>query len=410
MSKIKAILLYTLVSLFLIFEMGVQVSPSIMTPDLMKDLNIGTFGLGIMSGVYFYTYTFFQTPSGMFLDRCNPRKIITLAVLICSIGTALFSIATNIYIGSIARLLIGAGSAFAFVSVLITAADLFGTKHFALFAGITQMLAALGAMTGQIPLSKLVALFGWRHTLLLLAIIGFVIAILIWIFLDYKRHHLMHEDTLSHSVWKNLHDIISHKQTWIIAVYACLSWAPLSGFASLWAVPYFINIYHLTPISAATLVAFMWIGVAVGSPMLGWWSTQLGERRLPLWLSECVGFFAFFIILFHTHTPLWITGILIFLAGGAAAGQVLTFSVVRENNPPKQRATALAFNNMAVVISGAIFQPLIGKLLEHYESNPFNSPMLSYKHSLIVILACYFISTLIAFFFIKETLCEKIEI
>ena len=411
MTKTKAILLYTLVSLFLIFEMAVQVSPSIMTTALMQDLNISTFGLGVMSGIYFYTYTIFQTPSGMLLDRYSPRKIITLAILTCAIGSALFGVATNIYIGSIARLLLGAGSAFAFafVSVLITAADLFENKQFALFAGISQALAALGAMSGQIPLSHLVNLLGWRHTMLLLAIIGFALALLIWIFLDYKKHYLMHEDTAPHSAWKSLHGILSNKQTWAIAIYACLSWAPLSGFASLWAVPYFISVYQLTPPAAATLVAFMWLGVAAGSPILGWWSTYLGQRRLPLWLSECIGFFAFFIILFYIP-PIWITGVLMFLAGGATAGQVLTFSVVRELNHPKQRATALAVNNMAVVISGAIFQPLIGKLLQIHHTHFAGSTLLTYKHSLMVILASYFIATLIAFFFIRETGCEEVEL
>ena len=407
MSKTKAIFLYMLVSLFLIFEMAVQVSPSIMTNSLMQDLNIGTFGLGIMSGFYFYTYTIFQAPSGMLLDRCAPRKIITLAILTCAIGSALFGVATNIYIGSIARLLLGAGSAFAFVSVLITAADLFENKHFAFFAGLTQALAALGAMSGQVPLSHLVDSLGWRHTLFLLAIIGFMLALLVWIFLDYERHNLMHKDTSPHNAWKSLQDILSNKQTWVIAIYACLSWAPLSGFASLWAVPYFINVYQLTPPTAATLVAFMWLGVVAGSPLLGWWSTYLGQRRLPLWVSECIGFFAFFIILFYIHTPIWITGVLIFVAGGATAGQVLTFSVVRELNHPKQRATALAVNNMAVVISGAIFQPLIGKLLQIHHAYFGGSTLSAYKYSLMVILASYFIATLVAFFLFERREVRK---
>ena len=64
----KAIMLYVLVVLFLVFEMGVQVSPSIMTNQLMHDLHIGTFGLGLMSGLYFYTYAAMQIPSGLLYD------------------------------------------------------------------------------------------------------------------------------------------------------------------------------------------------------------------------------------------------------------------------------------------------------------------------------------------------------
>src|SRR6478752_2079582 len=136
-SNGKAIFLYSLVSFFLFFEMAIQVSPSVMAPELMNDLNIGTFGLGIMSGIYFYTYTAMQIPSGMLFDQHNPRTIITLSILTCVIGTLLFALSQNIYMGCLARLLMGSGSAFAFVSVLVVTADLFKSRYFATITGIT---------------------------------------------------------------------------------------------------------------------------------------------------------------------------------------------------------------------------------------------------------------------------------
>ena len=45
-SITKAILIYVLVSLFLAFEMAVQVSPSVMAQDLMHDLNLGVIEIG----------------------------------------------------------------------------------------------------------------------------------------------------------------------------------------------------------------------------------------------------------------------------------------------------------------------------------------------------------------------------
>lgn len=58
----QAILVCLLVSGFLVFEMMSQVSPSIMATKLMDGFRIGTFGLGIMSGICFYTYTAMQLP------------------------------------------------------------------------------------------------------------------------------------------------------------------------------------------------------------------------------------------------------------------------------------------------------------------------------------------------------------
>ncbi len=115
----KALTIYIAVSLFLFFEMAVQVSPSVMAQDLMHDLNISALSLGIMSSVYFYTYTAMQIPSGLLFDRYNPGKIIFLAIMVCAIGSLLFGYANSFYLACAARLLMSVGSAFAFVSVLV---------------------------------------------------------------------------------------------------------------------------------------------------------------------------------------------------------------------------------------------------------------------------------------------------
>jgi len=191
-SRSKAFMLYLLVSLFLFFEMGVQVSPSVMANQLMSAFQIGTFGLGLMSGFYFYTYTVMQIPSGILLDKYNPRLIITIAILTCVLGMLLFAMADTIYIAILARLLMGLGSAFAFVSVLVVTADLFPASYFATLTGVTQSLAALGAMCGQLPISLMVEHLGWRQTLLFLSAIGLGLALIVWFVLKYQRNaHLV---------------------------------------------------------------------------------------------------------------------------------------------------------------------------------------------------------------------------
>jgi hypothetical protein len=62
------------------------------------------------------------------------------------------------------------------------------------------------------------------------------------------------------------------------------------------------------------------------------------------------------------------------------------------------RATAIGFNNMAMVISGAIVQPLMGKLLQFHVS--FIS---SFKLSMLIILFSYITAILVSFLKINET-------
>lgn len=403
LSNFKPILLYGIVSFFLFFEMAVQVSPSVMATQLMRDLNIGAFSLGFMSSVYFYSYTAMQIPSGILFDKYSPRSIITLAILVCTLGTLLFSFADSIILGSLARFLMGTGSAFAFVAVLVVTADLFKAKHFAMMTGITQMLAAFGAMAGQMPISLLMNRVGWRHTLWILVVIGLVLTVIVWKLLKYDKQHPEKQIHPQMDIKTSFKKIIASKQTWYIALYACLLWAPMSSFASLWGVPFLVSADQLGQTTAAFVCSFMWLGLALASPLLGMLSTAMNNRVFPLYLSALIGAISFGIVL-EFHLPIIVLGVLLFLAGAACSGQALSFTLVKENNSNSVKATAIAFNNMAVVISGAIFQPIIGKLIDSGTPGlaEINDPA-HFKQGLFLVLGAYAIAFLVAVGLIKET-------
>ncbi len=399
-SNTRAIVIYLIASLFLCFEMGIQVSPSVMSGELMRDLSLGSFGLGLMSGFYFYSYTAMQIPSGLLFDRFEPRLIITLSIVICAIGTIIFGFSNNIYFGCVARLLIGSGSAFAFVSVLVITADLFEAKYFAFITGITQMIAALGAMAGQLPVRLMVNSIGWRESMMVMAVACLILAVLSWFLVRYSRVvQTSHKSQVKVSISKSVKNIIINPQTWFIAFYACLLWAPMSGFASLWGVPYLIQTENLSPNYAAFLCSFMWLGLAVGSPVLGMISTKMNNRLIPLTGSAILGTLAFFLIWEFNLSPT-VIGFLLFLAGAACAGQALSFTSVKENNEISNQGAAIAFNNMAVVISGAVFQPVIGKLLDVF---PNVSNDTNYHVVGVIILSSFALASFVAMLFIRDT-------
>ncbi len=387
--------------------MAVQVSPSVMALNLMQDLKIGAFALGIMSSVYFYTYTIMQIPSGLLFDRYKPKLIIVSSILVCSLGTMLFGMANNFYLACFARLLMGLGSAFAFVSVLVVASDLFATKYFALIAGITQMLAALGAMFGQLPIHFLVLSLGWHLTMILLAAFGVILSVFIAYTLNYKQADVQRavaKQAFFKNIKTDLLTIIHNKQNWITALYACLLWAPMSGFASLWGVPYLIHHYQLSASNAALASSIMWLGLAVGSPLLGIFSSVLNNRIIPLWLSALLGVVSFALVM-QLHLSFILLTIALFIAGAACAGQALSFAVVKHNNSSTVKSTAIAFNNMAVVISGALFQPLIGKIIEHYQPR---GSSLAYQYGCYLILLAYIVGFAVSFLFVKEQSAETV--
>jgi len=396
---LRKVLLYLLVSMFLVFEMGVQVSPSVMASDLQAAFGVSALGLGLMSSVYFYTYTLMQIPAGLFFDNYKLNKVTFYSLSTCAAGTLLFAEAHSIWMAGLARMLMGFGSAFAFISVLVLARDLFSENKFSLLTGLTQMLAALGAMGGSYPLAALIYAVGWRDAMLSLAVFGFVLAFLILRFVDYPKPVNGPCDAPNISaVLQRISGLLKSSFTWGVAVYACMLWAPMSAFASLWGVGFLQQVYQLSHAQAAMMVMWMWVGIAVGSPLVGLWSEYLATRKYMLLACALLGFAAFSCALTGAAHSQALLCMLIFFAGFACAGQALSFAAIRDRQANNGNlGAAIGVNNMAVVISGAIFQPLVGYLLDL--SQPHH-----YRMALSVVALAYLIGVVVSWYWIPETL------
>ena len=416
----KASIVYFLAALFLCFEMALQISPAVMTPELKSSLNLTNFSLGVISGVYFISYTLMQIPSGMMYDRNNICKILTTAIFLCALGSISFSMAQGPYTAAISRLFMGIGSAFAFISVLTVSARYFPKKYFALLTGIAQLLAALGGVAGGLPIAWLIHAFGWRHVMLIFAGIGFILMLLVlWVFNDLPKinNKPNNKTTPKQNIFCSLLHIIKSRQHWYAFFYAFFNWAPVIAFASLWGVPFLKEAYHLSSEQAAGLCSLIWVGIGLTSPIIGGLSDYIKRRNILLGLTALIGCISVYFVIYQPHHSIFVLGVLLFLTGVGSAGQILSFAVVQDNTPNKRISTAIGINNMGVVASGIIFQPLIGKLMmvfnqHHNISNNIShhiNQTLVFQKALIIVPASFLMCVLITVFLIKETRCEHQE-
>lgn len=405
-----AYLIFFLAASFYLYEYILQVGPSVMAEPMMKTFGVTGEGFGFISAFYFYAYAPTQLPAGVLFDRYGPRKLMTFAIALCAIGSAFFASTDSMFTACIGRFMIGIGSAFSFIGVLVLLSRWFPPHYFAILAGITQLMSSVGAMFGQMPLAALINQVGWRNASFILAVLGLFLACCFWAFIrDYP--HQQNQSIPNHYLreeYKRLLAVCKYKHTWAIGAYAFAIWTPIAVFAALWGVPYLQEKYQISLVAASGLCSMIWIGIGIGSPALGWLSDRIENRRFALALSAVMGLTATLVLLYWPNLSHNSAYFVLLLLGLGAGGQTVSFAVVKENNKPDLVGTASGFNNLSVLIGGALFQPLVGYLLNH--SNDWHMvdgitvySAASYQKALIIMPLCYLASLIISLFVIKES-------
>jgi len=356
----RALAMWALAASTFLYAFLQRVSPSVMVVELMRDFGVGAAVLGHLSAFYLYAYAGLQIPLGILFDRFGVRRLMAGSLLVAAVGTVLFALAPSIELAYLGRLLIGAGVASSFVGALTVTALWLPAARFALFAGIVQALGMLGAIFGQAPLAALVAALDWRGALAVLAALGAAMALAI--------HLVLRDRPLPRAATARLGDgiraVLRVRETWTAALFGFAMTAPMLAFSGLWAVPFFTSVYGLPRTGAAALTSLIFAGWGVGAPVIGLLSDRLGRRRAPMMLCASAAGVTLAAVILGPIWPVPVLALLLVLHGMTAAAMVLAFAVVKESNAPTASGAAMAVVNTFVVGSGALMQPLIGKLLD----------------------------------------------
>ena len=168
----RAWTIWLLSALFMFYKYAIEVSPSVMTGELMRTFGMGAAELGNLTACYFYAYLLLQIPAGLLLDRFGPRKVTTVAIALCAVGNLIFSSADSLWVAGFGRFVTGVGGAFAAVNCLKLIANWFPKRQFALMAGLMMTVAMLGAVGGQAPLATFIKMMDWRSAMQWISFIG----------------------------------------------------------------------------------------------------------------------------------------------------------------------------------------------------------------------------------------------
>lgn len=379
-KTLLGIIICTVGALFYCYEFVLRIVPGILQTEISKSFgNLSATTFGQLSALYYFAYSPMQLPVGILMDRFGARILLTLACLSCTLGTLMFGYSTSLAIAGCGRFLIGFGSSFAFVGVLSCAIAWLPYRYFSLVAGLMTTIGMLGLVFGEIKLTELAKHTTLEDIMFMLVIVGLIMTISIFVVIrDNKQEKTLLKIPFSDFL-KDVLQVLKTREIWIIGAISAFLYTSLSVFGELWGKSYLENAHGLSKSQAANTLSWMFIGWAVGAPLSGYLSDKYENRLVPLLVGAIFSLVFISIILYLSNLSYATLNLLIFFYGIFSATEIVAFIMANEYIKKAMPGTVFAIINLIVTIGGAIFQPLVGKLLDLFSNGTVINEMHVYS-------------------------------
>lgn len=430
--KSYRLLIFSLIGFCYLLVFFHRVAPAVVAIDMMTDLKTGATLIGFLSSAYFYPYAVMQLPTGILSDSWGPRKTITLFFLIASIGSVMLGLSFSVFPAIFGRFLVGLGVSTLYVCALKILSQWYKGEEFATMTGFLIAIGGIGLLVSTIPLALLSNAIGWRIPFVLTGVITLILALLVWIFVRNSPKDLdipavlKNKSSSSHSIpllgmpdivkntrfdqkrvsiIKSAIKVLSLKYFWPTSIWMFCTMAIYLAFGGLWGGPYLIQVYGMTKVEASRVLSMIAIGMIIGSPLMGLLSDRIIKRRKIVVIVSSVILVIIMIFLYFRISSippiglyLICLGIGLFSVGTVALG----YALIKDLFPLEIAGTSTGIANFFPFLMGAIYQPLMGYILELNGNVGEAYTVAGYQNAFLVLLISSIIAC-IASFFIKET-------
>jgi predicted MFS family arabinose efflux permease len=269
------------ITIFLVFALGYFISTLLraitatISPELVSEFNLNSGELGLLGGGYFLGFASVQIPLGYLLDSKGPRKIVSYFLSLSIVGLILFSLAQNLSMLLLSRVIIGVGVGACLMGPLTAYRIWFQDETQQRANSWMLMVGAIGMLSSSLPVQYFLPLIGWRSIFLTLALLTLVCIILILIFIPKweiksDENKQFNENKLS-TVWKN-----SLFQSLIPMGF--FSYGGLFAIQTLWAGPWMIRVTGYTPEESAQGLFLIYFSMLVSFLCWGYFVPKFSKN------------------------------------------------------------------------------------------------------------------------------------
>ena len=335
--------------------------------------------LAVFTAVQVGAYALAQIPVGLAIDRFGARRTMVIGALVMAVGQITLALTASYPIAILARVLIGAGDASAFLSAMRLLPAWFPLKVTPLFAQLTAGLGQIGQFVSAVPFLMLLHAEGWTAAFLALgsgiALVGIAAAIAIADVPPAPAEpdgHDGHDDGSSSreeeraTVRDMLGIVLRHPVCWQGFFTHWVGLMHQATFTLLWGMPLMTLAMGLSPTQAGGVLVVNTIAAVAAGPVMGVLSARFGARRGTLTVVISVLLMGMWVVFLLPDAPRGLSAMVALNIAMAALSSAsgLGFDSVREAVDRRVLATGTGLSNMGGFTAAMLAAQGVGVLLD----------------------------------------------
>jgi sugar phosphate permease len=311
-------------------------------------------------------YAGMQVPVGVLIDRFGPKRLMFTGLVLMTAGQLWFAFAGTFVVGLAARVLLGAGDAMVFTSLLRLVAAWFRVKQAPFVTQLSGMVGQLGAVVAATPLAAALATWGWTRSFATAASVGVVLGIaLLLVVKDSPYRGEAVEKIKLRALRRTLAEVWGNPGTRLGLWVHFTSQFGATVFTMLWGYPFLLS-EGLDPRTASLLLVVMTFTAMGAGPVVAAFTARLPYRRSQLVLGIVGAISATWavVLLWPGPAPLWLLVVLVVVTATGGPGSMVGFDLARTFHPSHRLGRATGVVNIGGFVASLTTIALIGVALD----------------------------------------------
>ncbi len=340
--------------------------------DTARRFDVSASALASFAVLQLLVYAGLQVPVGLLLDRFGPRRLIAVGAFLMAGGQLLLALSDTVPLAVGGRVLVGAGDAMTFISVLRLVNAWLPARRVPLMTQATGLVGQLGQVLSAVPFVALLHGPGWTPAFLSVAGLGVLVGVLVVLVVrDSPTGGHRSVDALTvRQAAADLRTVWTHPGTRLGLWTHFTSQFSGTAFALLWGFPFLVSGESLPRQTASALFTLLVLAGLVAAPFVGVMVQRHPLRRSWLVLGIIgLNIATWTVVLaWPGPAPLWLVVLLVLTLALGGPGSMIAFDFARTFNPPNRLGTASGIVNVGGFVAALVTMLLVGVVLDALHS------------------------------------------